>query len=104
MNIDSINFKNSSLTELHILYNYLIANPHKKILMTGHTDNEGSKDYNKQLSLERAMSVKKWLVEEGIDPLRITCAGKGFDVPLENNNNEQNKSLNRRVEFEVIKN
>lgn len=101
---DSANFKNSNLPELERLHDYLNANTDVEILITGHTDNEGSAEYNKQLSLQRARSIKNWLVENGIDSIRIFCEGKGFEMPVSNNYNEQNKSNNRRVEFEVIKN
>lgn len=99
---DSTNFRKSSLPELQILHNYLSTNPDIKILITGHTDNEGSAEYNEHLSLHRAMAIKHCLVKNGIESSRISCAGKGFDAPVENNSNEYNKSVNRRVEFEIV--
>ena len=55
-----------------------------------------------QLSLQRAVDIKAWLTENGIKSSRISCVGKGMDIPIENNLDEHKKSVNRRVEFEII--
>ncbi|MGE0325111.1 MAG: OmpA family protein, partial [Polyangiaceae bacterium] len=74
-------------------------NPKIKLEVQGHTDNKGSKAYNKKLSGARAESVMKYLVSHGIDPDRLTSNGYGFDRPLVPNTSERNRALNRRVQF-----
>ncbi len=65
-----------------------------KIKIIGHTDKEGSVDYNKILSVKRAKSVASYLIDNGINQSRITTGGKGALFPK-----SDNKSENRRVEF-----
>jgi outer membrane protein OmpA-like peptidoglycan-associated protein len=73
--------------------------PEIKIEVQGHTDNHGSAAYNKKLSDQRSASVKMYLVAHGIDPNRLTSHGYGFDRPLVPNDTDQNRALNRRVQF-----
>ena len=99
---DKTEFKKSSMPELQNLNMFLVSNPKVKILITGHTDDSGSESYNMQLSFQRAVVIKAWLTENGIESSRISCAGKGLEIPIENNLDEHNKSVNRKVEFEII--
>jgi outer membrane protein OmpA-like peptidoglycan-associated protein len=71
----------------------------RKIEVQGHTDNRGSANYNKGLSNRRAGSVMKYLVSHGVSPDRLTSQGYGFDRPLVPNTSDQNRALNRRVQF-----
>lgn len=77
----------------------LVKNPEIKIEIQGHTDNKGSPWYNKDLSNRRAGSVRKYLVSRGISPTRLTSVGYGLERPLVDNNTEENRALNRRVQF-----
>ena len=77
----------------------LDKNPDIKIEVQGHTDNRGSAAYNKGLSDQRAASVVKYLVSHGTTPARLTSRGYGFDRPLVPNTSDQNRALNRRVQF-----
>ena len=77
----------------------LNRNPDIKIEVQGHTDNRGSAAYNKGLSNRRAGSVMKYLVSHGVPADRLTSMGYGFDRPLVDNTTEQNRALNRRVQF-----
>jgi len=65
----------------------------------GHTDNRGGADYNKRLSDQRAASVRKYLVEHGIAASRLTSHGYGLERPLVPNDSDNNRALNRRVQF-----
>ena len=65
----------------------------------GHTDTSGSDFYNQALSERRAQSVATVLSNEGIIAERFVIKGLGEDYPIADNNNEQGKSLNRRVEI-----
>lgn len=73
--------------------------PDIRIEVQGHTDNRGSANYNKGLSDKRSASVKQYLVSHGIEPSRLTSKGYGFDRPLVPNDTDQNRALNRRVQF-----
>src|SRR6185503_13407471 len=77
----------------------LEKNPDIRIEVQGHTDNKGSAAYNIKLSDSRSASVKQYLVSHGLSPSRLTSRGYGFDRPLVPNDSEQNRALNRRVQF-----
>lgn len=74
-------------------------NPKISIEIQGHTDNKGAPAYNKKLSDRRAASVKKYLVAHGIDANRLVSHGYGMERPLVPNTSDQNRALNRRVQF-----
>lgn len=65
----------------------------------GHTDSSGSESYNQALSERRAQSVSTILMNEGILAERIIVRGLGETYPIADNNTEQGKSTNRRVEI-----
>jgi outer membrane protein OmpA-like peptidoglycan-associated protein len=77
----------------------LQRNPAIKIEVQGHTDNKGGAAYNKNLSDRRAKSVMQYLLAHGVELSRLTSHGYGFERPLVDNNTEQNRALNRRVQF-----
>jgi len=77
----------------------LQKNPDIKLEVQGHTDNRGGAAYNKNLSNRRAASVRKYLLGKGITESRLTSMGYGFDRPLVDNSTDQNRALNRRVQF-----
>jgi outer membrane protein OmpA-like peptidoglycan-associated protein len=67
----------------------------------GHTDNVGRAKYNQRLSQLRTESVVKWLVQRGIDRKRLKATGYGSSVPLADNDSEEGREKNRRVEFHI---
>lgn len=71
--------------------------------ISGHTDNVGSNAYNQKLSQKRADAVKAWLVSKGIPSERIIAVGYGEERPRVSNDTEDNRRLNRRIEFKRIK-
>ena len=68
-----------------------------KWLVEGHTDNTGSANKNKTLSLKRANSVVSYLVSKGISKSRFTIRGMGADYPVADNKTEEGRAKNRRV-------
>ena len=70
----------------------------------GHTDNTGSASYNQTLSTKRAQSVKNYLVNKNIMDSRLKVTGYGESMPLTDNSTDKNRSLNRRVEVQIIPN
>jgi outer membrane protein OmpA-like peptidoglycan-associated protein len=77
--------------------------PSLEILFEGHTDNQGDFQLNMKLSEERVTAVKKYIVNQGISPLRITTKGWGPTRPISSNTTEERRRLNRRVEFTITK-
>lgn len=78
-------------------------NPKIKVEIQGHTDNVGSAEYNKKLSLRRAQAVVNYFVQKhGIDIKRLRAVGYGEEKPIADNATEEGRALNRRVEFVII--
>ncbi len=67
----------------------------------GHTDSIGSVNSNKTLSQERAAAVIEYLVDKGIERLRLSAAGYGENMPIGDNGTPEGRALNRRIEFFV---
>lgn len=97
------NFVEGSLGELDLVVEMMQENPEVKIFLKGHTDNVGNETLNEYLSKERVMAVKEYLVEHGVGADRITGEGFGGSQPIASNDSEETRKLNRRVEFEVIR-
>jgi len=72
------------------------------IEIAGHTDSTGSDQYNQNLSEQRASSVGQYFMAQGIDRMRIMTKGYGESRPIADNNTEQGKQLNRRVELTLV--
>ncbi len=81
--------------------NFLKLYPKYKVKIVGYTDSVGTAVSNLKLSKERAKSVKKALVKEGINPSRITTKGMGEKNPIGNNFVKAGRKLNRRIEAEL---
>jgi len=72
----------------------------KKLIIAGHTDNQGDNEYNMSLSIQRAHSVRHYLHKHyRIHKRRLEVLGFGEENPLVNNNNHVNRQMNRRVEI-----
>jgi len=91
--------RSESYPVLDAVVEVLKLNPKIKIEVQGHTDNRGSKWYNKNLSDKRANSVKMYLVSHGIEPSRLSSHGYGLERPIVPNDSDHNRALNRRVQF-----
>ena len=71
------------------------------IKVIGHTDSVGSDEYNLQLSQQRASSVAGYLLSQGVAPNKVTSEGKGESEPVADNETEEGRAKNRRVELHV---
>jgi len=91
--------KPAAFAQLDAVYEILEKNPAMSVELQGHTDNIGTKKYNMGLSLRRANSVAKYLVDKGISRDRLATTGFGFDKPVALNSTDFGRSLNRRVEI-----
>jgi outer membrane protein OmpA-like peptidoglycan-associated protein len=95
--------KPESYPELDRLVTIMNENPGMVIELGGHTDNVGNPRSLVVLSQERVSAVKKYLVQHGIAAKRITGKGHGGAMPLMKNDTEENRRMNRRVEFKIVK-
>jgi outer membrane protein OmpA-like peptidoglycan-associated protein len=86
---------------LEDLAKFLLENKELKIRINGHTDNLGDPGLNKQLSLERAGSVRDFMVSKGVDFERLRISGWGGTRPIASNVTESGRAQNRRVELVV---
>ena len=109
MVIDNILFDTGKATLLPASYNslnrlvsLLTENPKVKIEVSGHTDNTGSAATNKTLSKNRALSVRTYLINQGISGERVLYEGYGFDRPIAPNTTAAGRAENRRVEIEIL--
>lgn len=79
----------------------LQANPGVTMVITGHTDERGSDEYNLALGQRRAAQVKRYLVSKGIDGVRLTTQSMGESQPAVQGSDEGAYQQNRRAEFEA---
>jgi len=101
--VDGFSINKKVEEQLKPLVDYLKENPEVNIAVYGHTDNIGSKTYNKQLSERRAKTIGLYLVDNGLSPFRIAWQGYGDEKPLLTNATEEGREKNRRVEFIISK-
>ncbi|MDX1407301.1 MAG: OmpA family protein [Saprospiraceae bacterium] len=80
-----------------------LAQTDEQVLLTGHTDDEGSNNSNYYLGHWRASAVRDALVEKGLESARITVESKGELEPIAGNNTKEGRERNRRVELQLIK-
>jgi outer membrane protein OmpA-like peptidoglycan-associated protein len=71
------------------------------IKVVGHTDGVGSDAYNQALSERRASSVAEYLLSQGVAPNKVTSEGKGASQPIADNETEEGRAKNRRVDLHI---
>jgi len=91
-----------SYTVLDELVAYLNRKDDERIELGGHTDNVGSAASNMKLSLDRANTVRDYLITKGIDPNRVTAKGYGLTQPIAENKTEAGRAQNRRTEVKIL--
>ncbi len=107
--IDDVNFEfgKSTITPSSNAYLKKLAETLKRtnanICVKGHTDNVGTEEFNLELSKQRALEVVKYLRNHGVDPSKLSYEYYGMSRPLSDNDSEEGRRLNRRVEFEILK-
>jgi outer membrane protein OmpA-like peptidoglycan-associated protein len=80
----------------------LLNNPNIKVKIAGYTDSDGNEKTNLILSQYRADTVREYLIKKGVNPNNLKAIGYGEAKPLVENNSEENKQINRRVEFIIL--
>ncbi len=94
--------KPESTDELERVATLLKDNPGIRLEISGHTDNVGSYRANQKLSEARAKSVVDYLIDQGVNKSRLEYKGYSFTQPVADNNTEEGRAQNRRVEFKVL--
>lgn len=101
---DSAQLKPESMPTLDEIAKLLRAQPDLRIELVGHTDNAGTAEYNRSLSLRRAQSVSVVLSSRfGVAPDRLKASGKGDTQPVADNSTDAGRAKNRRVELVTLK-
>jgi len=103
---ESVNFdlnkdiiRDQDVAKLDHVVDIMSRYSHVRIQLNGHTDIYGSRVYNIDLSRRRSERVKSYLVERGISADRIEMQWFAFDIPIVENNNKDNRFINRRVQI-----
>ncbi len=100
---DKFDIKSESFIELKMVETLMRDNPMMVIEVLGHTDNQGSAEYNMHLSGLRASAVIQYLNVQGIDQKRLTSKGYGATQPVASNDSVLGRGQNRRIEMRVVK-
>jgi outer membrane protein OmpA-like peptidoglycan-associated protein len=100
---DSAVLKTESFQILDQAVVELKKEPTAKVTLNGHSSIEGTPAHNMSLSIDRANSVKSFLVNAGISAANISVKGFGVTQPVSSNDTEEGKAQNRRVEIKVNK-
>ncbi|NPV12519.1 MAG: OmpA family protein [Ignavibacteria bacterium] len=90
-------------TEIKKLAEIMKKYPDSKWRIEGHTDSQGSSEFNKKLSQERADAVKKYLISLGIKAENLIAEGMGENYPIADNKTEEGRQKNRRVVITKIR-
>ncbi|MFO7736544.1 MAG: OmpA family protein [bacterium] len=93
----------SAKSKLNEIITVLLTTKEKHLLIEGHTDSQGSKSYNMDLSQRRADAVRNYLMEKGYEGDLIVANGLGEAHPVGNNSSPEGRANNRRVEIVVEK-
>jgi len=107
--LDGVNFHTASAVLTRSAKDILLPlamshhkhHPDVSLLITGHTDSQGSDAYNQQLSENRAKSVKAFMVLHGCDASKLSTVGYGESKSIADNATSQGRAKNRRVELSV---
>jgi len=81
----------------------LLSHPDVRVEIQGYTDNIGSEKNNLKLSVKRAQAVKDYLMARGVSADRMVVKGYGESNPIASNKTAKGRSMNRRIEFKVLK-
>jgi outer membrane protein OmpA-like peptidoglycan-associated protein len=99
---NSADLTSESFPELNRVVQLIKDNPSIVIEIAAHTDNVGSGSYNMVLSEKRAQSVVNYLLDNSVTPERLVAKGYGLKSPMVPNTSDENRALNRRVEFKIL--
>ncbi|MFK7947514.1 MAG: OmpA family protein [Saprospiraceae bacterium] len=103
INFDSDRYRIRSRmhADLDKIINILKACEDNSYVIIAHSDSDGDYEYNKKLSKRRAIVIKKYLMDHGIESSRLSVVAYSSSVPLAPNTSSNNKAKNRRIEFKL---
>lgn len=101
--LDKSTIRPESLPLLDQVANTLLLNPQlRRVEIQGHTDSQGTAEYNLALSQARADAVRAYLVSRGVAEYRLVAVGYGLSQPVTQETSEAKRALNRRVQFVIL--
>jgi peptidoglycan-associated lipoprotein len=95
---DRFDVADHDMTSINAHADYLVKHPETKIYINGHTDEQGSREYNVALGERRAKAVARVLMSRGVSANQIKMVSYGAEKPAEQGNNENAYSKNRRAQ------
>lgn len=102
--VNSAELKPAMYYDLDKIANFMLDNPDFKLQISGHTDSFGSDQANMELSRRRAFAIRDYInYFGGVPEVRIEAIGYGSTRPIVEEKREEDKALNRRVEFELYR-
>lgn len=99
---DKYDLKEDAIKTLKEIGDYLRKHSDVKILIEGHCDERGTREYNLVLGEQRALSARNFLINYGISPKRIYTVSYGEDKPADPRHCEEAWAKNRRCEFKIV--
>jgi len=100
--VNKYNIKSETEPALKWLADFLRSNPDIVIEVGGHTNNNPSDEYAKELSTDRAHSVAEWLIRHGSPAVQVQYKGYGKTLPLVPNTDSEGRKKNQRVEITIL--
>ncbi len=100
---DKFTLRDASLVELNKILQIVKKHSNTTIEIMGHTDSNGTDEYNQTLSLNRAKVVFNWFIKHGINKSRMSYQGYSFHKPVSTNDTDEGRQLNRRTEIKIKK-
>tara|TARA_B100000963_G_scaffold206562_1_gene179891 strand:- start:205 stop:636 length:432 start_codon:yes stop_codon:yes gene_type:complete len=100
---DDDQLRENSLSDLLGMSRIMRDNPSYTLMIEGHADERGSREYNLALSERRANAVKDFLSSSGVSPFNIETVGYGEERPVKLGSNEESWAKNRRAELFLLK-
>lgn len=101
--INSAALSDDSVEQLDLMLETLLQHPERRYEVQGHTDITGNAAYNMVLSAARAYSVRQYLIDRGASEDVLVAVGYGPDIPIADNETEEGRAENRRVEFRRLR-
>ena len=101
---DSAQVEDAQRAKVETVANYLKSNSSAVLILEGHCDERGSTEYNMSLGERRALAVRQYLMTMGIDNARMQTKSLGKEKPKDPGHSESAWTVNRRVEFVLLKN
>jgi len=99
---DKYDLKADAIKTLKKIGDYLRNHSDVKILIEGHCDERGTREYNLVLGEQRSLSARNFLVNYGISPKRLYTVSYGEDKPADPRHCEEAWAKNRRCEFKIV--